>query len=73
MLRGENGGTTLTNYHVVRDFESLGTWKGAAVDLPVPPAEVAEFMNEPNRGIAVLLQVDGTGPILAAETLNERR
>lgn len=73
VLRGENGGATLTNYHVVRDFESLGTWKGAAVDLPVPPAEVAEFMNEPNRGIAVLLQVDGTGPILAAETLSDRR
>jgi len=73
VLRGENGGSTLTNYHVVRDFESLGTWKGTAVDLAVPPAEVAEFMNEPNRGIAALLQVDGTGQILAAQALHGRR
>ncbi len=73
VLRGENGGSTLTNYRVVRDFESLGLWKGTALDLPVPPAEVAEFINKPNRGIAVLLQVDGTGQILAAETLQDRR
>ncbi len=73
VLRGENGGTTLTNYHVVRDFESLGLWKGSAVDLPVPPAEVADFENEPNRGMAVLLQVDGSGQILAAQTLADRR
>ncbi len=73
VLRGENGGSTLTNYRVVREFESLGFWKGAALDLPVPPAEVAEFINEPNRGVAVLLQVDGTGRILAAETLRDGR
>lgn len=73
VLRGENGGATLTNYHVVRDFESLGLWKGAAVDLPVPPEEVAEFENEPNRGIAALLQVDGNGQILTASTLANRR
>ena len=73
VLRGENGGSTLTNYHVVREFESLGTWKGPAVELSVPDEEVAEFMNEPNRGIAVLLQVEGTGQILAATALHDRR
>jgi len=70
VARGENAGSTLTNYHIVRHFESLGTWKGALVDLSVPAAEMAEYTARPDQDMAVLVQVDGVGPILAAERLN---
>lgn len=70
--RGENAGSTLTNYHIVRHFESLGTWKGGLVDLAVPAAEMAEYTARPDQDMAVLIQVDGVGPIIAAERLNPR-
>jgi hypothetical protein len=68
--RGENAGSTLTNYHIVRHFESLGTWKGARLDMAVPADEMAEYTARPDQDMAVLVQVDGVGPILAAERLN---
>ena len=71
--RGENAGSTLTNYHIVRHFESLGTWKGQILDLSVGPEVVEEYAGRPDQDMAVLLQTDGVGAILAAERLGTPR
>jgi hypothetical protein len=71
--RGENAGSTLTNYHIVRHFESLGTWKGQMLDLSVAPEVVAEYAGRPDQDMAVLVQTEGVGPILAAERLGKPR
>jgi hypothetical protein len=71
--RGENAGSTLTNYHIVRHFESLGSWKGQAVDLSVGPDVVEEYAGRPDQDMAVLVQTEGVGPILAAERLGKPR
>ena len=71
--RGENAGSTLTNYHIVRHFESLGTWKGQMLDLSVAPEVVAEYAGRPDQDMAVLVQTEGVGPILAAERLDKAR
>ena len=71
--RGENAGSTLTNYHIVRHFESLGAWKGQVLDLTIGPDEVAEYAGRPDQDMAVLVQTEGVGPILAAERLGTGR
>lgn len=71
--RGENAGSTLTNYHIVRHFESLGTWKGTMLDLSIGPDEVDEYAGRSDQDMAVLLQTDGVGPILAAVRLGTAR
>ena len=73
VLRGENAGSTLTNYHIVRHFESLGTWKGQTVDFSLGPDVVAEYAGRPDQDMAVLVQTEGVGPILAAERLGTGR
>jgi len=70
VTRGENAGSTLTNYRIVRHFEAIGIWKGAALDLEVPAAEMTEYVGGPDRGVAVLVQRGEVGPILAAEVLS---
>ena len=58
--RGENEGETLPHRNTVHQVVRLGAWTGAAESFTFPPA--------PRGGLksAVLLQVGGTGPILAA-------
>jgi hypothetical protein len=63
VLRGENEGQTLTDYQAVRSYKRIGGWPGWALELVVPAADVKTLGN---GGIAVLLQAEGTGPILAA-------
>jgi hypothetical protein len=46
---GENGGRHLTEYHIVREATSLGTWQGAPRTVALPPTGAG-------RGIALLLQ-----------------
>jgi hypothetical protein len=62
VLQGENGGRELKNYHVVREWRELAAWKGEALDVPVPPGGEG-------RSGALILQLDGSGPILAAGLL----
>jgi hypothetical protein len=63
---GENEGRTLTDYNAVRTLHQLGSWTGAAVDMVYDTNEP----DEPgNGGCAVLVQRDGTGPIIAAAML----
>lgn len=63
VLRGENEGATANDYQVVRSFKSVGEWHGAPLDLDVPAESAA------GDETAVLLQLDGTGPILTAAIL----
>lgn len=59
--RGENGGSTLVQSHVVRSIDRLGGWSGAERTLPIG--------SEPHGlKTAVLVQVAHGGPILAAAT-----
>jgi hypothetical protein len=64
VLRGENEGRTLTDYHVVRSFREIGTWTGAAVDL-----DIAANAASGDGSVAVLVQLHGTGRIVGAAAL----
>lgn len=59
---GENSGRRIANHNVVREMLSVGTWKGGTVDLPLDLAPLAVNCD----AAAVLVQVDETGPIVAA-------
>jgi len=66
VLRGENRGTEMRNYNVVRKLERIGTWNGEALTIPVTmPADA-------NTGDlrAVFVQTGSTGPILGAARLD---
>jgi hypothetical protein len=62
VLHGENEGSTAHDYQVVRSFKSVGSWHGAALDLDLSATSAT------GDQAAVLLQLDGTGPILGAAT-----
>jgi hypothetical protein len=57
---GENGGRTLAEWNVVRGFETLGDWRGAATEATVPAARLAGY-----ERVAVVLQATD-GAILGA-------
>ncbi|MER9250639.1 DUF1223 domain-containing protein [Mesorhizobium sp. M0598] len=61
VARGENTGRTLPHANVVRSLTRLGSWTGDATALPLPAATGG-------LSTAVLVQVPGGGPILAAAT-----
>jgi hypothetical protein len=63
VLRGENQGETAHDYDIVRSFTAIGIWNGKALDLAVPAKTAA------GDDAALLLQIGGSGPILAAATL----
>ena len=58
---GENTGRTLPHGNVVRSLTRLGHWTGAPASQRFPPADSG-------LRTAILLQVPGGGPILAAAT-----
>jgi len=59
--RGENAGSTLSHYNVVRELRPLGTWKGEALEVALDLSGADD-----NDGCAILLQTGTTGPILSA-------
>ena len=63
VARGENGGATLSDFNVVREWRRVGTWPGSAVQLPVAMAPDASAKHD---GCAIIVQLGETGPILAA-------
>jgi hypothetical protein len=64
VLHGENEGRTLKDYQVVRSFQEIGTWNGAALDLDVAGNTVLG-----DGSVAILVQLRGTGRIIGAATL----
>jgi hypothetical protein len=63
---GENAGKTSWDHHAVRSFRRLGSWAGWSEELTVPPDEA---QNLGDYGAAVLLQENGSGPILTAASV----
>lgn len=63
---GENEGKTAWDHHPVRSFRRLGSWAGWSEELIVPPEEAK---NLGDYGAAVLLQANGSGPILTAASI----
>jgi hypothetical protein len=63
---GENAGKTSWDHHAVRSFRRLGSWAGSSQELVVPPEEAK---NLGDYGVAVLLQLNGSGPILTAASV----
>ena len=61
---GENGGRTLENFNVVRHFETLARWDGAAATWTVPADRF-----RPEQGMAVLVQQPDHGPMLGCNKL----
>ena len=66
ILAGENQGKTSWDHHPVRSFKRLGGWAGWSEEFVVP-AEDAKNLGD--YGAAVLLQINGTGPILTAASI----
>jgi hypothetical protein len=66
VARGENGGRTLRNANVVRDFEEIGVWRGDPLEITVGADRLA---GPGDGGCAVLVQAGGAGPILGAAKL----
>jgi len=58
VLRGENEGRELRHVNIVREWRALGSWTGADLTVPLGPTGEGR--------VALILQADGTGPILAA-------
>ena len=61
--RGENAGLTMTYHNIVTSFEAVGAWSG---DAPL----VLETTVSGDGPIAVFLQADGPGAVLAAARLD---
>jgi hypothetical protein len=63
--RGENSGRTLTEFNIVRQFRTLGSWNGREALFRVPldaiPADATH--------VAVLLQRSDQGPIAGSATV----
>jgi hypothetical protein len=71
ITRGENAGSTISYYNVVRDERPIGMWDGQAVKITLP---ANELMANGVDGCAVLVQEDlpsGPGAILGAAHLGD--
>ena len=64
VARGENGGRTLKEFNIVREWRQIGTWTGSAVTLPLEAAA-----GEDRNACAVIVQSGSTGPVLGAALL----
>ena len=63
--RGENTGKSLEEFNIVRQFRSIGNWKGQAA---VFRASVQSFPADASR-VAVLVQRADQGPIAGSATI----
>jgi hypothetical protein len=59
--RGENAGSTLSEYNIVRDLRKLASWDGKATTIDLNLAAMGK-----GQACAVLVQGADQGPILAA-------
>ncbi len=65
--RGENAGRELTDANVVREFVSLGTWNGEAMELSV---DLASAIAEGRGGCAIIVQEGRAGRVLGAALMD---
>ena len=61
--RGENAGKVITYHNVVRDLSPIGKWTGETLTLKLPKRDLMQYGAD---SCTVLLQMDDTGPIIAA-------
>lgn len=61
--RGENEGVTLVNTNVVRVLKRIGSWTGTAVKIDLSLKQLGAAGRD---ACAVIVQQDGSGPILGA-------
>ena len=64
---GENSGHTLTYRNIVRDIRAIGVWKGQAVALDLPRAEVLDASRD---SLVVIVQQGGYGRIVGAAMMD---
>lgn len=62
--RGENAGRSITYHNVVKQLMRVGSWDGTAQKLALPQPGAGQ-------GVAVWLQDDGTGHVLAVRFVEE--
>jgi hypothetical protein len=63
ILRGENEGKTLSNFHVVREWRKLGQYGGEKAEFAIT---AAGEKGEKRSGAAVIVQQGKAGPIIGA-------
>jgi hypothetical protein len=63
--RGENGGRTLKEFNIVREWRRIGTWNGEAVTLPLDVA----MGGAARKGCAIIVQSGPVGPVLGAAVM----
>jgi hypothetical protein len=71
IARGENAGSTISYYNVVRAIRPIGMWDGQPVKVTLPEAEL---MGHGVDGCAVIVQEDlpnGPGAIIGAANLGK--
>jgi hypothetical protein len=71
ITRGENAGSTIGYYNVVRAMRPIGMWDGETVNITLP---ARELMSNGVDGCAVIVQEDlpnGPGAILGAANLGK--
>ena len=64
--RGENAGSKLSYFNVVREIRDLGLWRGKAMEIALDREALAEGGSD---GCAVLVQRDRFGPIIGAAVM----
>lgn len=60
---GENSGKHITYTNIVEELSPIGMWHGSKLKIELPQQDIGL---EGNKGIAVLVQLDGTGEIVGA-------
>jgi len=63
IARGENAGRTLTYFNVVRDFKSLGLWRGHAMEIALSHDDL---LRDGADGCVVIVQLKRNGRIVGA-------
>jgi hypothetical protein len=59
--RGENGGRTLREFNIVREWRQIGTWNGSAVTLPLDAVA-----GDDRDACAIIVQSGSVGRVLGA-------
>lgn len=64
--RGENAGHDLSYHNVVKDYKSLGLWRGHAMEIALDTKALKDGGADT---CAILVQLDGNGPIVGAKEM----